>query len=71
VRAGGARASSSGAEPRIHRTLVAIEITLGMPLVSGRAFQDRDALREEPFADLRRNRREGALIVNETAARLF
>jgi putative ABC transport system permease protein len=54
-----------------HRISPGYFATLGMPFVSGRDFQDQDALREEQFADLQRNRREGALIVNETAARLF
>jgi putative ABC transport system permease protein len=54
-----------------HRISPGYFATLGVPLVTGRDFEDRDALREEQFVDLRRNRRDGALIVNETAARLL
>jgi putative ABC transport system permease protein len=54
-----------------HRISPGYFATLGIPFVAGRDFDDRDALRAEQFVDIRRNRRTGALVVNETAARLF
>jgi putative ABC transport system permease protein len=54
-----------------HRISPGYFATLGVPLVSGRDFDDRDAVREDQYADLRHKRGQGALIVNETAARVF
>lgn len=64
-------ASGESRTTRYHQVSADYFRTIGIALQRGRDFHDRDAITEEQFTNLRANRRDGAAIVNETAARLF